>query len=114
MKNISHIRNCYGCGVCATVCAKKIIEITLNKDGFYDRIKVSVPGTHNVLNAAKMSNQIIGFLKPDYGLDLTASGGYISNQNYLSDTNMKQNALIIYKFFKQKGWTITQKLNLFN
>lgn len=36
MKNISHIRNCYGCGVCATVCAKKIIEITLNKDGFYE------------------------------------------------------------------------------
>lgn len=35
-KNISHIHNCYGCGVCATVCAKKIIEITLNKDGFYE------------------------------------------------------------------------------
>ena len=35
-KNISHIHNCYGCGVCATVCAKKIIEIKLNKDGFYE------------------------------------------------------------------------------
>ena len=36
MKNISQVHDCYGCGVCATVCAKKIIEITLNKDGFYE------------------------------------------------------------------------------
>lgn len=36
MTNISKIHNCYGCGVCATVCAKKIISISLNKDGFYE------------------------------------------------------------------------------
>lgn len=36
MKNISQVHDCYGCGVCATVCAKNIIEITLNKDGFYE------------------------------------------------------------------------------
>lgn len=36
MSNISNIKNCYGCGLCATVCAKKIIEIKLNKDGFYE------------------------------------------------------------------------------
>lgn len=35
-KNISNIKDCYGCGLCATVCAKKIIEIKLNKDGFYE------------------------------------------------------------------------------
>lgn len=35
-KNISNIKDCYGCGLCATVCAKNIIEITLNKDGFYE------------------------------------------------------------------------------
>ena len=34
--NISNITNCYGCGVCATVCGKKIIKIRLNKDGFYE------------------------------------------------------------------------------
>lgn len=34
--NISNVKNCYGCGVCATVCAKKIIDIRLNKDGFYE------------------------------------------------------------------------------
>ena len=35
MNNILTIQNCYGCGLCATVCAKHIIEIKLNEDGFY-------------------------------------------------------------------------------
>lgn len=34
--NISQITNCYGCGVCAKSCGKKIIEIRLNSDGFYE------------------------------------------------------------------------------
>lgn len=35
MKNVSTIHNCYGCGVCAVSCGKKIINIRLNEDGFY-------------------------------------------------------------------------------
>lgn len=35
MNNISSIHNCFGCGVCAASCGKKIISIRLNKDGFY-------------------------------------------------------------------------------
>lgn len=34
--NVSHIHDCYGCGVCATVCAKHIIELNLNVNGFYE------------------------------------------------------------------------------
>lgn len=34
--NVSNIHDCYGCGVCATVCGKQIIQIRLNKDGFYE------------------------------------------------------------------------------
>lgn len=34
--NIETIQNCYGCGVCATVCARDIIELRLNADGFYE------------------------------------------------------------------------------
>ena len=35
MNNIAFINNCFGCGVCATVCPKKIIKIRLNENGFY-------------------------------------------------------------------------------
>lgn len=34
--NVSTIYNCYGCGVCAASCGKKIISIELNRDGFYE------------------------------------------------------------------------------
>jgi len=34
--NISNIRDCFGCGVCASSCPKKIIAIDLNKNGFYE------------------------------------------------------------------------------
>lgn len=36
MNNISKIHDCYGCGVCATACGRKIIEIGLNAEGFYE------------------------------------------------------------------------------
>jgi len=36
MNNISNIHNCYGCGVCSSVCPRKIISIELNRDGFYE------------------------------------------------------------------------------
>lgn len=35
MRNIGEVKNCFGCGVCATVCAKDAIKIVLNPDGFY-------------------------------------------------------------------------------
>ena len=35
-KNISSVHDCYGCGVCATACGRKIIDIHLNADGFYE------------------------------------------------------------------------------
>lgn len=34
--NISHIHDCFGCGVCSIVCGQKIIDIQLNEDGFYE------------------------------------------------------------------------------
>lgn len=34
-KNISKIKDCYGCGVCVISCPERIIHLELNKDGFY-------------------------------------------------------------------------------
>ena len=34
--NISDIHNCYGCGVCTKACPVHIIDLHLNKEGFYE------------------------------------------------------------------------------
>lgn len=34
--NVSGMRDCYGCGVCAVACGRRVIEIRLNRDGFYE------------------------------------------------------------------------------
>lgn len=34
--NIANIKDCFGCGVCASCCPKDIITISLNRDGFYE------------------------------------------------------------------------------
>lgn len=34
--NVGSIRDCFGCGVCALACKKRIINIVLNRDGFYE------------------------------------------------------------------------------
>lgn len=36
INNISKIHNCYGCGVCAVSCPKSIINVELNRNGFYE------------------------------------------------------------------------------
>lgn len=38
--NISSVKDCYGCGVCAASCPHKIIKIKLNKKGFYEPVLV--------------------------------------------------------------------------
>lgn len=34
--NISNVKDCFGCGVCAVSCPKKIIDIIINENGFYE------------------------------------------------------------------------------
>ncbi|MDE6534778.1 MAG: Coenzyme F420 hydrogenase/dehydrogenase, beta subunit C-terminal domain [Muribaculaceae bacterium] len=38
MKNISELKNCFGCGVCVKACPVKIISLEENHDGFYQPI----------------------------------------------------------------------------
>lgn len=37
-RNVSFIKDCYGCGVCVISCPKKIIDIRLNKNGFLEPV----------------------------------------------------------------------------
>lgn len=39
--NVENIKNCFGCGLCAVVCAKKVIDIQLSIDGFYEPVFVN-------------------------------------------------------------------------
>jgi len=36
--NISSFENCYGCGVCISVCSKQLLHLALNKEGFYSPV----------------------------------------------------------------------------
>ena len=36
MNSIFDTKDCFGCGVCAMACNKKLIEIRINEDGFYE------------------------------------------------------------------------------
>ncbi|HHX68427.1 MAG TPA: 4Fe-4S ferredoxin [Gallicola sp.] len=104
MNNISVIKNCYGCGVCAIACPKKIIEMKLNKEGFYEpfinninacnecRLCLDVCSfTHNDLSL-KQQNQIAGYAawSKDENIRYQCSSGgvsfeigkYLINQGY--------------------------------
>ena len=38
MINVSEFRNCFGCGACTVSCPKKIIDIRLDRNGFYEPV----------------------------------------------------------------------------
>ena len=65
MNNISYINDCYGCGVCAAACPRKIINIVLNKDGFYEpRIK-----DIDKCNNCGICKEVCAFSHTDLALD---------------------------------------------
>lgn len=75
--NISEIHNCYGCGVCATVCSKNIIQISLNQKGFYEP---------QIQDAEKCTNcglctEVCSFLHKDVSLKPTEVHSYAAWSN---------------------------------
>lgn len=74
MKNIASIKDCFGCGVCATICNKGIINISLNKEGFY---------TPTITDSYKCTN---------CGLCLKVCAYYNSETSFIHNTPLKSYA----------------------
>lgn len=81
MNSIVDVEDCYGCGVCSVVCGKKIISVTLNKEGFYEptiteRDKCTLCG---------QCTEVCAFLHEDLSLKSTENDSYAawSNDSYI-------------------------------
>lgn len=70
MKNISEIKNCYGCGVCSMSCPKNIIDLRLNASGFYEPYITNIKSCINC------------------GLCISVCS-YISNEKCIDDVDIK-------------------------
>lgn len=81
MKNVSKIKRCYGCGVCATVCVKKIINIELNKDGFYEPIITDINKCTNCglcIEVCAFSHSDLALSKED--IKINSWGGWSNDE----------------------------------
>lgn len=76
MNNISEVKNCYGCGVCATICAKNAINIKLNENGFYAPVLDTTKCTDCGLCA-----DVCAFLHDDLAIKPTNKKAYAAWSN---------------------------------
>ena len=70
--NVGHIHNCFGCGVCAISCGKKLIDIRLNKDGFYEPY-IAEP---NKCTDCALCVEVCSYSHDDYALKNTSLTSY--------------------------------------
>lgn len=70
--NISIVQDCYGCGLCAVSCARQIIAIKLNKEGFY------TPVIHNPDKCTNcgLCTQVCSYLHNELSAPNGACGSY--------------------------------------
>lgn len=54
MSNVFNTHNCFGCGLCATICKHQVIDIALNRDGFYEPKIVNAKACTNCGLCAKV------------------------------------------------------------
>lgn len=70
--NINHIHDCYGCGLCAVSCARQIIEIKLNEEGFY----MPVINDQDKCTDCGLCIQVCAFLHDGYSFPNKVRGSY--------------------------------------
>lgn len=104
MKNIKGVKDCFGCGVCAAVCAKNAIKIEFNKEGFY------VPA----LNMEACSNcglctEVCAFLYNDLAIKNHSKHCYGAWSNNVMTRKRCSSGGIGYelgKFLQNKGYKV--------
>lgn len=90
MVNVGDIKDCYGCGVCATICAKQAISIELSNTGFYTPIiddsicnncglcKEVCSFTYNELSSTAEVLKAYGAWSKDHNVRINCSSGGVS------------------------------------
>lgn len=90
-KNIKDIKNCYGCGVCAISCPKRLIDLKINTSGFWEpELGEEDKCTHcglcsencafNHLKLAVQNIPIVAYAawsKDEYTRNICSSGGVV-------------------------------------
>lgn len=72
MRNVGEVKDCYGCGVCTIVCGKKIIDIRLNGDGFYEPYITD----ENKCTDCGLCTKICAYLHDDLALNSSVKESY--------------------------------------
>lgn len=74
MNNIGDVKNCYGCGVCATVCSRNIINLALDSEGFYKPYIADV----DLCTGCGLCREVCAYLHDDLALSKKDIHAYAS------------------------------------
>lgn len=72
MKNVGELKNCYGCGVCALACPKKILDLQLNLEGFYEPFLID---SKKCVNCG-LCLEVCSFMNPKISLEREETTSY--------------------------------------
>lgn len=96
MNNISDIKNCYGCGVCAAACPRNIIQIRLNKRGFYEPYIID----SNKCTQCGLCRDVCAYSHKELALDASNVHAWASWSN---DEEVRKNVQVVALVLKSVG-----------
>ena len=105
MANVSNIKYCFGCGVCAAACPKKIIDLVLNEEGFY------IP---RIVTPAKCVDcrlclEVCAFSHADLALEsspLASYAAWTEDESYRLRCSSGGVSYELGKYALRKGWSV--------